>query len=269
MKAMKIIFLVIGGLVVLGGGVIALVFYLTAGAADSADALFARIASGDVRGAYESTAPQLQRQQDYEAFAAVVATLGLEDYESSSWNSRSITNDRATVSGTVTLADGSVVPMQVDLVEVDDAWLVYAFGGQASGAFTEGGQPPLPTLEAARALATSSLAGLADAINRADFTGFYADTSAMWRAQATAADLQRGFQSYIDNGVDLAPAATATPEFSLTPFRDAVGALVLAGYLPSGDAPVYFRLRYVFEAPEWRLIGIRVGDAPPEPFDGE
>ena len=191
MKALKIIFLVIGGLVVLGGGVIVLVFQLTAGAADSADALFARIASGDVRGAYESTAPQLQRQQDFETFADVVATLGLEDYVSSSWNSRSISNERATVSGTVTLADGSTVPMSVDLVEVDDTWLVFAFGGPASGAFADGGQPALPEVEAARALAKSSLASLARAIDGADFTEFYGDISAMWRSQTTAAAVQQ------------------------------------------------------------------------------
>lgn len=267
MKAMKIILLVIGGFVVVGAGVFALVFQLTAGAADSADALFARIASGDVRGAYESTAPIVQRQQSFEDFAGAVEALGLDQWVSSSWNSRSISGGQATISGTVTLADGSSVPLQVDLVESGDEWLVYAVGGPQAGATPVAYD--MPSTEDARALAQGSMTSLANAIAQEDFSGFYNHISALWREQTTADAIQQGFQVYIDQDVDLRPVVSNDPELSNPPLRDAQGAMILSGFFPNDDAPVYFRLRYVFQNHEWRLIGVRIGESPPEPFDGE
>lgn len=138
MKVLKILLIMAGGVVVFAVGIFAFVFLSTGGAVDSADGLFARIAAGEVRAAYDETAPALRRAHSFEEFEAVVGTLGLDQFASASWNSREISGDSAVLNGTVTLADGSAVPLEVTLVETDAGWQVVAFTGQA-GAAAAGG----------------------------------------------------------------------------------------------------------------------------------
>lgn len=263
MKAFKILLMVIGGIVLVIVGFIAVVFFLTDEAADGANELLAQLAAGDVRGAYDAAAPQLRERQSFEAFADATASLGLERFADASWTSREITSDRATVEGTVTLTDGNEVDMRVELVETDDVWQVATFTTTAAnGAINGGGLPDLPSLDQTRALVQTTLGAFSDALVGADFTDFHAGISALWRSQITAEGLQAAFQGYIDGGVTLTGIAQMQPEFSMPPARDSDGALLLLGYMPTNPNTLYFRLRYIYEHPEWRLIGINFDNRP-------
>ena len=266
MRVLKII-LIIGAVgATLGVGIFVLVFQLTRGAAESADTLFALLAAGDLQGAYDSTAPQFRNEEPFESFAQGVSRLRLDQYVSSDWNSRSISNGQSTLEGTITLLDGSTVPMRVELVDVNDVWMVYGLTTQTAGSNFGGDVPEPPTLDVAERLTQESLGAFADAINRSDFTDFHASTAALWRAEITPEDLQAAFQHIIDRGIDLSGAAALPPAFSADPVVNDNGFLQLRGYMPSNPDLLYFRLRYAYEAPDWRLIGIRI-DSEPIPAD--
>lgn len=262
MKVLRIVLMVLGGIALLLVGFFVVVFVLTDDAADAANTLFARLAAGDAQGAYDIAAPQLREVQDLEAFTAAAATLGLDRFADASWNSREINGDRAAVEGAVTLDDGREVALRVELVEVGDDWRVVTFTSPSAGPSVGGGLAPIPDLEQARALTQAALGAFGDAIRRADFTEFYAGIAALWRAQTTAAELQAVFQGYIDAGATFTGIETLQPEFSAPPARDDDGALVLTGYVASGGDVLHFRLRFLYEHPAWRLIGINVGNAP-------
>lgn len=263
MKVLKVLLMVIGGIVLVIVGFIAVVFFLTDEAADGANELFAQLATGDVRGAYDATAPQLRERQSFEAFADATASLGLERFAEASWTNREITSDRATVEGTVTLTDGSEVDLRVALVDIDGVWQVATFSSPTTdGSLIGGGLPDLPDQERIRALVQTTLGAFSDALVGADFTDFHAGISALWRSQITAEGLQAAFQTFIDGGVTLTGIAQMQPEFSSPPTRDSDGALLLIGYMPTSPNTLYFRLRYIYEHPEWRLIGINFDNSP-------
>src|SRR5690242_8427502 len=118
-QILLVVGLVVGVVGVCAGGVALLffwVFSVTGQAADGADRFLALVAQGKVAEAYNSAAAGLRARQSQEAFAARVKEMGLTEWVSSSWNSRNVVNDQATVEGSVTTRGGGTIPLKITLV---------------------------------------------------------------------------------------------------------------------------------------------------------
>src|SRR5262245_57548859 len=121
------------GLLCCGG--FAAIFYtafaLTGPAVTATDDLLALLRDGKTTEAYRSTAKSLQSQQSEAEFTQAVQRLGVTDYASSSWLSRNIENNEATLEGTVTTRGGRSIPLTVKLVKEDGGWKVLSLKGAA------------------------------------------------------------------------------------------------------------------------------------------
>lgn len=254
-------------LLALGALVVAVVFYATSGAVEAADEFLEAVGRGDLDAAYQQTAPAFQAQQDRAAFERVIGQLGLTEFASRSWSSRSIEGSRAELDGTVTTRAGDAVPLRMTLIKAEGVWRVFSLSGeQAGAAVLEPGEerpsapPPaaVPAAEDLAALATESVLALNRGIAEKDFTSFYDSISKLWQPQTSAAELAGAFQVFVDREIDLSGVAQVEPVFEPQPEIDPEGALRLSGYFPTTPVRVFFGLRYVREAAGWKLLGIQV-----------
>jgi hypothetical protein len=267
MKALKWIAIVLGGVGVLAGLIIVLVFSLTGGAVDAAEAFLRLVGQGKYEEAYRSAAPQFRTSQDLGAFRATMQRYGLDKYESASWSSREITNGRATLEGTVRTSGGGRVPTSVVLVKSEGAWLVYGMRFSGAGVATREEAPAGTALDQAamKRLALRSLLDFNEAIRRADFTSFHAGLARPMREKFTPQQLREVFKTFVDQKIDLTPIGAVEPVFESREARpSASGELALKGRFPTRPSEVQFDLAYITEGGEWRLIGINVRVRPPQ-----
>jgi hypothetical protein len=263
MKAVRIVLYVVAGIVVAAALGIGAVFYFTQGAATAADDFLSTIAEAGPAAGYRQVSPAFRATQSQETFALWVERLGLRDYKSASWNERSISGSRAELKGTLTLRNGARLPAAVTLTKnAAGVWQVVFLDIQPVGIAAQPGQPPLPDDAASASLARTSLARLAEAINQDDFAAFHAQTSHLMQLQMTADKIRAGYTQFIEQKIDLSPAAKLDPIFSAPPAIGSDGALTLRGYFPTTPQPWYFKLTYVYEHPAWKLIGIAVSSNP-------
>jgi len=259
-KTLIIVGAVVGGLVVFVGAIIGLVFWLTGGAVRSGDAFLALLSEERIEEAYQSAATGLRSQQDAATFEAAVRAMGLTEYESASWSQRQIQNDRATLEGSVTTADGGRIPLTVELVSEADGWRVLALSSPAAGATIAGREsvPATPADGDLRALVDQTMVAFSDALQREDFGPFHQAISDQWKGQITPAGLEQAFRPLIDQGTDFANIRGLQPTLDGPAAFDENGLLVTSGFYPSEPYQAHFQLKYIYEAPGWKLFGIEV-----------
>ena len=106
------------------GGILALVMTLTKPVVDTADGFLAKLGSGKVSEAYESTHSGLKATTPEADFASFVSAARLDQFASSSWSNRSIKNNVGRVEGTVTLRSGESFAMTIVMLSEGDQWKV-------------------------------------------------------------------------------------------------------------------------------------------------
>ena len=119
------IFLGCGGLTLFGilgvGGCAYLLYSLLAPPADATHAFFQKINEGDYDGAYAMTTKAFQGNETAAEFARIGPELKSTDV---TLNNRNISNDTATMSGSITLS-GTDRNLTVTLLYVGDEWLIH------------------------------------------------------------------------------------------------------------------------------------------------
>ena len=122
--------------------------------------------------------------------------------------------------------------------------------------------PTVPPRKELKTLTHDSLLAFNKAIQAKDFTGFHKQISALWREQITPAKLKDIFQTFIDQEIDLDPIVPLEPIFDEPPKIDDDGVLVLNGHYETRPSAVQFRLKYLNEKSQWKLVGIKVDVKP-------
>lgn len=253
MKALKWIAISVGALAALVALILVLVFSLTSGAVDAAEAFLSLVGRGQYEEAYRLAAPQFRASQNLASFRSVAQRHGLDKYESASWTSREISGGRATLQGTIRTRDGGRVPASIVLVESDGRWLVFGLS------FADAGVASELDHSAMRRLASRSLLDFNEAVQRRDFKAFHATLARPMREKYTPEQLQRAFQVFIDQNLNFAPIRDVEPVFEPREARiGSGGELTLKGHFPTRPAEVVFDLSYLMEGGEWRLISINV-----------
>jgi hypothetical protein len=245
---------VLGGIAALGGGLVALIFFLTSGVTTAADQFLALLGQGRTPDAYRSTASAFQRTTDEPAFAQVVAELGLDHFASSSWSSRRFQNDTGAVEGTITTREGGKVPLAIQLVKEGGAWKVLGLTSSNPGAQV---RRPIPSDAQLRELVTATLTAFDAAVQTRDFTAFHAGTARLWQSQTSPPAVQAAFQEFIDKDIRLGTLDATTVVLDQAPIIDANGLLELTGYFVA-PRRVTFKQRYAYEHPAWRLVSLKV-----------
>ena len=123
-KTVFIVLGVLGGVAALGAAVVALVFYATSGVTDAADKFFTTARGGDMAQVYALTSAELRNTTTREQLAAYVQENRFDQVAETSWSSRSIKNNLGSVEGSLTLDDGGVIPISMQLVKEADDWKI-------------------------------------------------------------------------------------------------------------------------------------------------
>lgn len=238
--------------------IILLAFGLTRGAVKAGDEFLRLIGSGKVAAAYENASPTLKSQQTLQSFEQAVRNLGLTDFASASWSSRETKNDRARLEGSVKTRSGGKIPLTMELVKESGTWKVIYLSAPQAGVSIEQRGKQLPSDEKSKALALDSLLAFNKAVQGKSFVGFHQQISRRWQEQITPDKLKEVFNQFIETHIDISPIKEVQPVLSAAPEINSDGILVLEGYYPTHPTKVYFRLKYIYEHPAWKLFGIQV-----------
>jgi len=234
--------------------IFALVWRLTAGMADAADAFFVALRNGDVASARKYLAEDFNASTSDEQLREFVKNSALGDYESASWSSRGIVNSRGNLEGTLNTRTGGSIPMRIELVKENDGWRIYSLSKPASGIHTEDAANKPSELEQVR-LVRASTTQFADAVQRRDFTEMHRRISGVWQRQITAEQMQTTFKSFSDSGANFNLLNDLQPTINAAAY-DSDGAFVIEGTYPTKPSTFTFRYRYVFEGVDWKLVGL-------------
>jgi len=260
---MKKVLTALAILAVLIVAVVAGVFVLTRGVTEAGDHFLALVREGRTHEAYLATAKAFRTATPEEGFVSFLTSSGLAENQDAQWGSRSFSGSTGELEGSIRTRSGGTVPVKLKLVKEEGAWRVLAIEPVAAGVVTAtpagtSGTPAVPAETELQAMAVKAVLGLGRAISTKDFTEFHRSTAALWQRQTTPEALRNAFQSLIDQGADLSVVQGRSATFTEKPSIDGSARLILDGYFPSEPARVSFTLKYIHEAPEWKLVGINV-----------
>ncbi|MBN1841531.1 MAG: hypothetical protein JW883_04505 [Deltaproteobacteria bacterium] len=123
-------------------------------------------------------------------------------------------------------------------------------------------QVTMPAHGALKQMTQEAMLDFALAVKAKDFTVFYTKISQLWQSQTTKEQLAQLFRSFIDQDIDLTILAGHEPAFKKKPYLDPNGWLALQGGYEVYPFIVDFTLKYLYEAPAWKLVGIDVETSP-------
>ena len=241
---------------------VVLVLSMTKPVVQAGDNFIALLGSGKVSQAYESASNTLKAQQTEQGFEQYMRKLGLTDAVSASWSNRSMNNDHGRLEGNFTTHSGGQLPVSLDLVYETGAWKVSRINDAVPSAENENQATRLPGDTELKALALETLLDFNSAVQEKTFAHFRERISKLWRAQITAEQLDEQFKSFIEQKIDIALITGIQPKFDETPRIDGDGVLILKGHYPTHPMVVIFGLKYIYEIPAWKLVGIDVNVKP-------
>ena len=242
--------------------------------AAAATRFFELIGQGKAQQAYESAAFTFQAQQSEKVFAQTAKEMGLTQFASAKWETPEITGKTAKLRGEISTTKEAKIPLVVTLNEESGSWRVFSLRsprdvqtGRAENRFTLIGKPPafndalsqpMPNEAAIKALTRETMARFNEAIQQQSFTGFYQRVSRSWQKQLTEGQLQRAFQPFIDNKIDLSQVQELEPVFTEPPHITTEGLLLVTGTYATTPYKTVFMLKYIYELPRWQLFGIDI-----------
>jgi len=244
---------------------ILLIFGLTKGIVKSADQFFSLVKEGSIEEAYLSTAKEFQAATSEDELRDFLENSTLDEFESASWSSRSISGNTGKLEGSINTEAGGIIPVEIELVKEGGSWKILALRKTSAGLAekeTDKGkataQKEIPSDQAISSMVNESILLLAGGINRDDFSDFYNSIAKIMQKQMDKDEIRGSFSKFIDEEIDLTIIENETPIFSDKPYIDDKGILRLSGYYATKPYTVYFDLKYIYEHPRWKLIGINI-----------
>jgi hypothetical protein len=116
----------------------------------------------------------------------------------------------------------------------------------------------IPAEDELVALTNRSMMLLAQAVSGDDFSDFYGSIATLWKQQITKEKLREQMAKFIEKKISLTIIEGVSPVFSEKPFFDKDGLLVINGHYPTKPYRVEFRLDFINEESQWRLLGFNV-----------
>ncbi|SIO09020.1 hypothetical protein SAMN02745824_2910 [Parasphingorhabdus marina DSM 22363] len=246
---------VLGGVAFLGL-LFGLVFWITGGAADASDEFFAKVQNGEMDQAYELLTEDFQAGTSKEQLERFLSSSALDHVTETSWSSRSIENNVATLKGTVTTDTGGVIPLTVTLVNSDAGWKIQGIEKGQSGISGESDMPTLPPNEKQREIAGATTDVFIDSVEAADMTALHQVSSSFLQEQATVEKLNAALLDIGGSDGEMSVLKGKTPFLAGPAELDKEGTLIINGYYDTLPNRYEFRYKYVYEDDDWKLLGI-------------
>jgi hypothetical protein len=240
----------------------------------AAQKFFELTGSGQTDAAYESAAFHFKSQRSGTAFAAFARDLGLADYAGGDWGQPERDGNSATIRVTVKTRGGTQFPLIVTMVHETGAWRLFSLRsppseqtGLSENRFSLVGKTPnladevvkpMPPEPEIRQLVRQNLLSFNEAIASKSFDAFYDSVSTKWQDQLTKGQLQRAFQPFIDQKIDIGSVAQVEPVFDTPPAINSEGLLVVSGHFATKPYQTVFTMRFYYELPTWKLFGLDV-----------
>jgi hypothetical protein len=233
------------------------IFAMTQPVVDASQQFLALLGQEKFAEAYASSADGLRAQQGEAAFADAVKQLGLTDFRSVSWHNRQIENQEGLAEGTVTTQKGDTKPVSVRLVKEKDKWAVVGLRYGGVDLATIRASTAVPAQADLERMVAEALLSFNQAVKAKDFVAFHGKLSQLWKQETTPERLQKAFQPFMDQDIDIGGIKEVKPTISLAGLSDG-SALKIAGYYPTKPSHVGFELKYTNESGNWKLMGILV-----------
>jgi len=232
---------------------------LTSGMTSTADSFFAAVAAGDRAAAAACLSEDFKASTSMDALWGFLEQSALVDYESASWGSREISGGQGQLEGSISTEGGGSVPVTIHFVKEADQWSIQRIEKAGAGISQAPETLSIPEDAALAKMVSGSMGALARAINAADFGPFHAGVSELRKSQISAGELQSAFQAFIDQGIDLTALDGMEPVLSERPALDPeTNVLGLKGYFASSPSVTNFEFDYIYEHPNWKLLGVNV-----------
>lgn len=259
---MKTVLAILGAIVVVIVLAVAAVFFLTGGIVETADAFFKEVAAGNMDGAWNQLSGEFKESTTKADFEAFLTDSTLAEYESASWNNRSITTNTGELEGTVTTSKGPI-PIKITFVKDAGEWKIQYIEREPTG-IANAVEVSIPTLEASAELVKTTTSDFAAAVNNKDFTEFHATIAKEFQEKLSPEQFAEVFAVFIDQEIDLSVLEDLEPAFTTDPALTADGTLLLEGYFPSTPSRTHFSYTYVKRPDGWKLLGLDVNIKPIE-----
>ena len=256
-KLMKII---IGIAIVFILAIIA-VFYFTSGMVDTAGEFFAAIKKQDITAAHSFLSEDFKAKTDETALKEFLTKGSLLKFKDANWSNRQISGGRGDLEGEVITETGGVVPLKLLFVKENGAWKIYGIQKPAAGLQTEQTSQNIPAKVDQETLVKHSMRDFGVSVNRKDMTHFHSIVSKLWQQQFTPEKFNEAFGSMFDKGLDFTVLEDFEPIVEPVTELGDNGELILKGYFPTQPNQVDFEQKYIYERPDWKLIGFHVNVA--------
>jgi hypothetical protein len=128
---MKKYFKVLTGLLGFCAFGMATVFYLTSGMVDAADQFFMAAKDQNIERAYSFVSADFKDNTPEASFGAHFANLNMQQFKQAKWTSRKFSGTKGQLDGSIVTQSGSLVPISLGFVKVDDSWKIDTMGNLA------------------------------------------------------------------------------------------------------------------------------------------
>lgn len=248
--------IVVGCIAIVIGGLIAIVFRMTAGLVGAADGFFAAMKAHDLNRAKTYLAEDFRASTTDSELEQFIQRSALAHYSSSSWLTRKVENNRGYLEGTISTDTGGAIPLKVSGIRERGEWKIYSISKPDAG-LTSAEPRQMPSAADQARLIKASTHSLADAVARKDFHAFYATVGGLWQKQMTPEQFQAAFQSLIDSGGNFLVLDQLDPAIVRSGF-DANGILEVTARYATTPKALTVEDRYLYEGLDWKLVGLEV-----------
>lgn len=246
---------VLGGVAFIGL-LIGLVFWITGGAADASDEFFAKVQKGEMDQAYGLLTEDFQAGMTKEQLQRFLTATALDRVVETSWSSRSIENNVATLKGSVTTDTGGVIPVGIRLVNSDAGWKIQRIDRDRAGVSGGSDISTLPSEAEQMEIVQATTRDFAESMQARDMTGLLENASLLLQTQISVEKMNQAFQERMGPYSKLITLRDMAPSFAKPVEIDDEGIMIVFGYYNTEPDRYEFRYRYVREGTEWKLLGI-------------
>ncbi|MEZ5346741.1 MAG: hypothetical protein R2681_14415 [Pyrinomonadaceae bacterium] len=119
----------------------------------------------------------------------------------------------------------------------------------------------VPSSDASQEIAKTTLLNFNDAVTSGDFSDFHKTIAKSWQRSSRPSTFEKGFSEFIEKKVNIGAIRSQEADFSPSPKIDkkyGQQVLFLEGRYDIRPRPVKFKLEYIFEDDDWKLVLIDV-----------
>lgn len=259
---------ILGGIVIVIGVMMGIVMYATSGMSDTANEFFIHVKTKHYDDAYNMLSEDFQQSTSKEDLKNFLIQNALSNFESVSWNSRSVENNMGKLEGTITTNSGGTIPLTMNFIKNQDEWKIYSLSKPTGGIQTNAddkkekiAEKPISMVldeNHLKLLIQESILVFADSVNQKSMSKLYDHMSLFWRERTNIGELDKAFTPFYQAEIDLTILKSFTPVFDKKPKMTEQGEIILEGHYETTPSVVYFKNIYIKENGKWKLSGINV-----------